>query len=193
MAGCIMCSVSIPVSLYRVHKGQMTQQSERMRTAMLSVLDKVYLTENLPESWRALHDKAYAAAYVKAAARAYHACEYIYAKKDLAEAVRLDPSLIENDGRILSEILSGWSDAPMGEEPLAYLEAVYKNFPDGFLSAHHYRRYFALKSIQLAFEAYQQNDLNNTRSYVLRAIQYQPEWLKNRGVLAILFRSLFHL
>ncbi len=61
LAGCRMTSVAEPVSLYRFHGEQMTRQQSQMTEATFAVLDKVYSSHDLPESWRELKDAAYAA------------------------------------------------------------------------------------------------------------------------------------
>ena len=192
-AGCRMGWVARPVSLYRIHGQQMTRQAKRMRKAMLTVLDKTFNYPDLPESWLAMRDRAYAAAYVKAAARAYYTTALASAKRDLAEAVRLDPSLLDHEARKLTNQLAGWANAPMVDDPLAYLERMYENLPDTLSRLRQRRRHHLGQiAMQMVFESYNKGDLAKTRSVILRALRYQPSWLINRGVLSIFVRSYFH-
>lgn len=192
-AGCLMKGLAKPVSLYRTHPAQMTRGAERMRTAMLAVLDKVFNQPDLPESWKVMQNEAYAAAYVRSAARAYHADLFELAKGDLSSAAQLDPHLMEDNGSRLAEIFSGWAVAPMVKDPLAYLEKVYMNLPDE-LKAMHKNRLLHLSSLALDI-AYQQIRLKNAIKslyFYLRASRYQPGLLINRGVLAMMVRSYLH-
>ena len=192
-AGCRMGWVARPVSLYRIHGQQMTRQAKRMRKAMLTVLDKTFNYPDLPESWLAMRDRAYAAAYMKAAARAYYTTALASAKRDLAQAVYLDPSLLDNEARQLTNQLAGWANAPMVDDPLAYLERVYENLPDTLSWLRQRRRHqLGQIAMQMVFEFYNKGDLTETRSVILRAFRYQPSWLMNRGALSIFVRSCFH-
>jgi tetratricopeptide (TPR) repeat protein len=157
---------------------------------MLTTLDKVYSNPALPPEWLALKDRAYAAAYLKAAARAYHQGAFAEARRDLAECVRLDPAMLDNEGRKLADQLLGWATAPMAQDGLGYLESVYANLPDeAAVLRQRRRRDLAQLGVQLAFEAYKTGNLRQARSALLRALRYQPGWLANRGVLSILARS----
>ncbi len=191
-AGCGMASVAQTVFLYRTHAGQMTRGAARMRQAMLAVLDKTFAAPDLPASWRAMRDKAYAAAYVRAAARAYHAAEYADAQRDLTEAIRLDPALLDGGGHALADQMSGWADAPLGPDPLVYLERVYGHLPAGVpLLRRNRRRELARKAQQLAFESYREGSLGRARDLFLRAFLYRPASLLSRGTLSVCARSFF--
>ncbi|MCB9107500.1 MAG: glycosyltransferase [Anaerolineales bacterium] len=189
-AGCQMHSIIQPVSLYRVHAEQMTRGAERMRTAMLMVLDKTFNDPDLPAKWQTQKNKAYAAAYVRAAARAYLAGTQTDGKNDLNEAVRLDPDLLRDQASGLSRELAGWANAPLAEDPLTYLEQVLDNLPDGLRQLHQRRKSVLAKfAIELAFQAHHQGNRSSTRSLVLRAFRYQPNWLRNRWALSILVKA----
>ena len=191
-AGCPMRWLPVPVSLYRVHAAQMTRGAERMRTAMLATLDKIFSYSDLPKEWRALKNTAYAAVYIRAAARAFHANELINGKADLDKAIQLDSSLLDNHADKLSTQLAGWADAPMVSNSLAYLERVYDNLPDSLAVLRKNRRNnLGQMAVQKAFESYQQGDLAAARFFIHRAFRYQPSWLKNRGALSIFARTYF--
>ncbi|MCB0207878.1 MAG: glycosyltransferase [Anaerolineae bacterium] len=191
-AGCQMCWLPVPVSLYRVHAAQMTRGAERMRTAMLATLDKTFSDSHLPGEWYALKNTAYAAVYVRAAARAFHANELINGKSDLDKAIQLDPTLLDNHADKLSTQLAGWADAPMVSDSLAYLERVFDNLPDSLAVLRQKKRhYLGQMAMQKAFEHYRQGDLAAARFFVRRAFRYQPGWIKNRGALSIFARSHF--
>ena len=189
--GCRMGYVNQPVSLYRFHTAQMTRIGAQMTTATFAVLDKLYSNPDLPPAWQNLHDMAYSRAYLRAAAQAYHAQNYDYAKNCIENAVQLDRALAENDGQRLAEIFSGWIDLPKTSRPLDFLEIVYDNLPDSLPALkQHKRELVGQAAIQLAFYSYQQGDLPMTRYAVQRAFACQPRYLLNRGALTIFLRSL---
>jgi hypothetical protein len=188
--GCRMDWVAQPVSLYRIHRQQMTRGAERMRTAMFMVLDKTFGYLDLPESWRAQRDRAYAAAYTRAAARFYHAGAWAEGQRDLVQAATLNPDLLENEAQRLATQLAGWADAPVAENPLAYLEKVYDTLPESLaILRSRRRRDLGRMAMQLAFRAYHKGDLGQTRRFAWQALCYQPTWVQNRGVLSIFLRS----
>jgi hypothetical protein len=190
--GCLLEHVPQPVSLYRVHRSQMTRDTDRMRTAMLTVLDKTYALANLPASWQAMRNRAYAATLVRAAARAYHAAEIPSAKRDLAEAIRLNSSLLDNNASELLTHLVAWAYAPMSTDPLDYLERVCANLPDNMAQyRNHCRPYLGQMAIDLAFHAYSHGRPIKTRSLVWRALFYWPKLMTNRGVWSIIARSIY--
>lgn len=191
MAGCKIASFNEIVCIYRVHSSQMTKQPVRMRTAMLTLLDKVFRNTALPPEWKDLQDKAEAAALVKAAAREYHAGLTADAKRDLTRAVRQDPGLLAENGNILASLLAGWAEGPTIEDPLKYLKEVYQGLPgDLLLLKRRYHKDLARLSMQLAFDSYQRGQLSKSRYYILQAAINRPAWLANRGVLSMLMRSL---
>jgi len=190
LVGCQFGHVDQSVSLYRIHGDQMTRESDRMRTAMLTVLGKITENPDLPADWHAQTKAAYAAAYVRSAARFYHAAEFDRARQDLAEAVSLDPTLLDDGAGLLWNQLVGWANAPTCTNPLGYLERVYANLPDALDNLRRQRRTnLGETAANLAFESYQQGNRNRTRALMWRALYYQPSLLTNRGALSVLAQS----
>jgi tetratricopeptide (TPR) repeat protein len=189
-AGCKMAWVPQPVAYYRFHSAQMTRIGSQMTKATFAVLDKVYADPDLPESWLSLKDRAYASAYLRAAAQAYLAEDFDHAKTCLSKAIERNPELAKSEGRMLADQFVAWSDIPKVRHPLQFLETIYSNLPDCVATLHAQRKQHLGKvAIQLAFEAYQRGDYRVTYSAALRAFRYRPQFLMNRGALAIFLRS----
>lgn len=190
--GCPMDYVTKPVSFYRFHTAQMTRIGAQMTTATFSVLDKLYADPALPPAWIKLHDQAYSQAYLRAAAQAYHAAQYDYAKECIEKAVELDPALALEEGQPLADTFNAWIDLPKTTRPLEYLETIYNHLPASQLALQQRKQqHIGKAAIQLAFYSYQQGDMATTRYAILRAFGYQPHYLLNRGALAIFLRSLY--
>jgi glycosyltransferase involved in cell wall biosynthesis len=189
-AGCRMGWVPHPVSLYRFHTRQMTRDKERMTTATFAVLEKVYNDPDLPEEWLALKDRAYSSAYMRAAIQAFRMGDTQEGAEALAEAVRLEPALMEKDGDIMADRLLGLSDSPKVMDRLPFLELIYGNLPDSLavLKSQRKRR-LSQAAVELGFRSYQAEDYTRARHFMWRAIQYRPGWLANRGVVAVLLKS----
>lgn len=189
-AGCRMGWVPHPVSLYRFHTRQMTRDKERMTAATFAVLKKVYSDPDLPQEWLDLKDKAYSNAYLRAAIQAFRTGETQEGADALAEAVRLDPSLLDNDGEMMAKRLLGLSDSPKVKDRLPFLELVYNHLPESLSALKAQRRErLSQAAVELAFRSYQAEDYTRARHFMLRAVQYRPAWLANRGVVSVLLKS----
>jgi glycosyltransferase involved in cell wall biosynthesis len=188
--GCRMGWVPHPVSLYRFHTRQMTHDKDRMNTANFAVLKKVYSDPDLPEEWLALKEKAYSNAYLRASIQAYRIGQTREGADALAEAVRRDPTLLDKDGDVLSNRLLGLADSPKVKDRLLFLETIYDHLPESLsvLKSQRKRR-LSQAAVELGFKSYQANDYHRARHFMWRAIQYRPQWLRNRGVVAVLVKS----
>jgi glycosyltransferase involved in cell wall biosynthesis len=189
-AGCPMRWIGKPVFLYRFHDSQMTRIGPQMTEATFSVLDKHFADPDLPQEWRNYRDVAYSSAYLRAAAQAFSGQEYSLAQEYLNEAVKLNPKLISDDGELLVSKFAAWTRFPKGNDPLKFLEDIYNNLPNDLDVVRQRRRQdLGRAAMELAFNRFHDGDMKDTRTYVRRAVGYQPGWLTNRGVLSILFRS----
>jgi hypothetical protein len=161
-----------------------------MTTATFAVLEKVYSDPGLPEEWLALKDRAYSSAYLRAAIQAFRMDDTQEGAEALAEAVRLDPELLAKNGDVLADRLIGLSDSPKVQNRLPFLELIYNNLPESLSDLKSQRRTrLSRAAVELGFRSYQAEDYKRSRHYMWRAIQYRPQWLSNRGVVAVLVKS----
>jgi hypothetical protein len=179
-----------PAALYRFHTAQMTRDGRQMTTATFAVLDKVFNNPDLPAAWLALRDKAYSQAYLRKTAQAYRVRDYETGCESLKKAIALDPTLAEKESETLANQFSAWVELPKISDKFTFLEDIYQNLPPE-LPAINSRKHKDLgqAAIQMAFEAYSQGDMAETRLGVRRALRYQPGRITNRGTLSILMRS----
>lgn len=188
--GCPMVYVPQPVSRYRFHRQQMTRIGRQMTQATFSVLDKVFQDPDLPESWRGMHDLAYSNANIRAMAQAYQSRDYPQAQQYLREAVRLDPTLLENSADVLARRLNGLANSPKNIDPLAFLENIYHNLPPELaVLQERANKELSQTAVEYAFQAYRQKEYTTARSAVQRALRYQPSWIRNRGVISIWLKA----
>lgn len=188
-AGCPMRWIAAPVSLYRFHPAQMTRDGSQMTSANFAVLDKVFRDPGLPESWKEWRNEAYSNAELRASAHCYLVGDFLHAKAHLTRAVELNGRLLSDGGRALAGHFAAWADLPKTNDPIGFLESIYRHLPDrlGFLS----RRgdEIGRVALNLAFESHRAGNRRAARTALWRALRYQPLWLTNRGVLSILFKS----
>jgi glycosyltransferase involved in cell wall biosynthesis len=185
-AGCQMAWLENPVVAYRLHSGQMTRQSERMRKALHLTLDKFFNQPGLPEHLKVFKKTAYASALVHAAAFAYLSNEFDRGQLDLAEAVSLDPTLRDKRYKRLVDLLVDWSHDPRLNEPADFLRRIIRNPPPkqpGLVLQ--LRRAMADVLLGSLFKSSRET-WRRRRWDLLRVILYKPDWLLNRGVLRMI-------
>jgi glycosyltransferase involved in cell wall biosynthesis len=185
-SGCQIAWLDHLVVAYRLHTGQMTRQSERMRKAILLTLDKFFNQPELPEHLRVFKNTSYGSGLIHAAAFAYLANEFDRGQLDLTEAVRLDPTLKDQHYKRLVGLLVDWSHDPRLNEPADFLERIMRNPPPSQpgLGAQ-LRRAMADAMLGSLFKSSRET-WRRRRWDLLRAILYKPDWLFNRGVLRMI-------
>lgn len=190
LAGCRFGWVERPVLVYRTHPNQMSRESDRMRIAALTTLDKFFKQPNVPESLRQIRDKVYSVTFINAAGRAYRAGEAAAARFDLEEAVRLYPAWAAEEREQLVDMLLSWADTLDTDGMVAYLTHVYDNLP-ACLAALRSRRHLEIGKVYLsrAFLALANGQREQARTHAMRGVLQDPRWLANRGVLSILLTS----
>ena len=191
--GCQFGWVDEPVAYYRFHTAQMTRIGRQMTEATFAVVDKTFTDPNLPESWRALKDKAYSNANLRAMAQSYLAEDINQAQAYMREAIRLDPLLIAGQSDVLAKRLSALSESPKNACRLSFLERIYANLPD---EADILRKRAPQELGRVAYEAglsaYHQREYQKSRRYLAKAIQYYPSLITNPGVIPTFIKSCLH-
>jgi glycosyltransferase involved in cell wall biosynthesis len=192
LAGCEMGWVETPVSLYRFHTGQMTRNPEQMTAASFAVLDKVFRQPQLPPEWANLRDAAYGNAHLRAAAQSYLNRRYDEGAAHLEQAVALRPELVAEEARPLEKHILAWAQLPKVGDPLTFLADVYDHLPPS-LGALARRKTATLSqtAMDMAFGAYARGDMDTARRASWRAFRLRPTWVRNRGAVALLLRSMW--
>jgi glycosyltransferase involved in cell wall biosynthesis len=189
--GCQMASVDHYVAAYRIHPGQMTSQSERMRTAIFSMLDKFFNRPELPDYLNTQRNVAYASGLVHAGVYAYISNELDRGQCYLAEAVHQDPTLRDRDYERLIGMLVSWAHDPRAIDPISFLTRILSNPPPGQLGfKRQLRRALADVYLSTFFSGTLENWKEN-RWDLFKVILYKPSWLFNRGVVRIFVGAWF--
>ena len=181
--GCQFASVEHIVVAYRYHVGQMTNESDRMRKATLTVIDKFFRQTGIPDEIIARKNSIYASALLKAAAYAYNANEHQKAQNDIIEAVRLNPNLADMGYKKLIARFVSWSSDPRSVTPAIFLQRIIRNPPPGMPGL---KRELHRALADVLLEPIFSSPRKNRRAHrwdLVKAILYKPEWLLNRGVL----------
>jgi hypothetical protein len=157
-----------------------------MRKAILTVLDKFFSQPGLPAELKAYKSTAYGTGLVHAAAFAYHCGEFGKGQRDLAEAVRLDPTLADGHYKRLVELLVGWSQDPRSNEPARFLQRIIENVPPGQPGLRRQLRRATADMLLGSLFRGSPETWRARRRDLLRVILYKPTWLLNRGVLRMI-------
>ena len=81
--------------------------------------------------------------------------------------------------RLLTDYIAAWTSLPKIADPLNYIETVYRNLPSELtLLEPRQNQDLGRIAMQLAYEAYEEGNMDLARTAVRQAIQYQPERLK---------------
>jgi aminoglycoside phosphotransferase (APT) family kinase protein len=114
------------------------------------------------------------------------------ARRYLAEAMKPLPSLVERQEELL-QVIADWAVKQPYGPPSALAQRALDNLPGASTGSGRLRRR-ALGKIHVAqaFAEYAMGHGAQTRRHVLNGLRYDPSFLKNRGVVAILARSFLN-
>ncbi|GAP10770.1 glycosyltransferase [Bellilinea caldifistulae] len=189
--GCNMEVVPVAVSKYRFHTGQMTRNGEQMTTANLAVLEKTFTNPNLSQEWQKMKPKAYAHAHLRAAAHGFLSSDFRFAHEHIRMALKLDPTLSEEGYLRLRNIFSGWTDLPKTEDPVSFLERIYKNLPEELSDLKkESRQIIGMAALNQAFIYYHNHNYSKARKSAWKALFTLPTLYKNFGAFTVLVKSV---
>lgn len=190
-AGCAMDWLKQPVCCYRYHGNNMVRNVPLMKAGLLRALDKFYRQSDLPTETWSLHDLAYSRVYLNVSARAFASGQDEEGRTSLAMATQLDTHLREGHPPRFLNAMASFALQPFSDEPIALLERVIQNLPPEFtLPDWSVRKTRSLFHAVSAFDSYQRQERCATIRHAASALLYDPDWLRNRGLLLIAARSL---
>lgn len=126
-----------------------------------------------------------------AALRHYGLEELAYAQDRLTEAIRSYPGIVEKAEDFAQVVFDNALCLPV--EANQYVNTVFNNLPSEAEPLTRLRaRVFSDVNIARAFEDYYNNSHGTAVRRILRALRTRPTWIRNRGVLSVLVKSLLH-
>lgn len=127
------------------------------------------------------------------ALRNYGTGKIAEAKGQLAEAIALDPAMLEQR-EDFAKLLGHYALRLPVHAPLLYVDTVLQNLPAGAQRLARVRpRVLSDVNIGYAFQDYFAGRRLLVVWRVLTALRYRPSWLRNRGVVSIFLKSLLGL
>jgi hypothetical protein len=168
--GCRMAWTEHSVCAYRIHTGQMVRDGRSQKEAHLVSLDQFFAQADLPVALEQERPRIYAAAFLAGAWREYGANQIEDARRSLARAIELDPSLMEGMFPGLANALAGWAADPSAGDPTAYIERVLANLPPAAARLSALRqRFVSLAVVRAAVDAVEVDNLPLARRYLAGA------------------------
>lgn len=185
--GCSCVWQREPACYYRLHGNNMMRDALLMRDGMLTMLDKLFAYPDLPIAITRQRDRAYANIYMNTAGRCFAAGDNDGGRAALGQALRLNPALVRGEPPQVLGSLASFSLMPMSGDSGAFMERVMSNLPDNAAPLHAWgkQRAQGLWHAVAAFEAAQRKERKPVIEHALQAIWRSPDWLRNRGLLAI--------
>jgi hypothetical protein len=142
------------------------------------------------DSLRPYRSQLLSQVYTGLALRNYGLGRIAEAKRQLAEAITLEPVMLEQTENFVY-LLSHYAMALPNGEPFSYVNTIFQNLPDEAQRLKQIRsNALSRVSVACAFQDYFAGRRRLTVRRVLTALRYRPAWFTNRGVISILLRSL---
>jgi glycosyltransferase involved in cell wall biosynthesis len=131
--------------------------------------------------------------YAGLAMRNYGAGRIAEARHQLSEAIALEPAMLDRPEAFVKSVYDYANRLPFGS-PLAYVDTVFQNLPPQAQRLRHVRsRVLGEVNVVCAFQDYFAGHRRRVPRRVLAALRYHPPFIKNRGVISILVKSLLAL
>ena len=162
--------VTDPIAFVQTMLTQLPPEAEPLRRYQIKLLSRVHTLVAL---------------------RHYSREEWSEAQAHLRQAIQLDPAIVTEPTFFAETVGHNALHLPV-PDPQWYVVQVLDHLPEGGQGLKGLRpRLLGQVSLGRAFEAYANQQRGATVHQVLHALRYQPVFLKNRGVLSILLKSLW--
>jgi glycosyltransferase involved in cell wall biosynthesis len=191
LAGCKMVWSEQLVCKRRMHAHNKSRDARQTRDGVLAVLNNVLPV--LPADLAAERESILAYWYLVGAAGEYAASGLEeYARRDLGEAVRHDPSLVAGKTPPACQVLVSYAGNVHVEDGAAFIERVVDNLPPEALALRGCRRkMLASVYINNAFAFHSIRQTARRRSALWTGLSLDPRGMFRRGVPRLFFESIF--
>lgn len=130
LLGCPMHWMDNTVCAYRFVPRAMSTDPERQTNAQLRVIEKIFASQSFPPSLAKFKAQAMGDTYLKGAARSYTAGFVDKGRENLAQALKWDPGLRNNEYQRVLNLLLFWIVHMQVDSPTQFLNSVFDNLPE---------------------------------------------------------------
>jgi glycosyltransferase involved in cell wall biosynthesis len=176
------------VADYRVHASNSQQDGQAYLRVRNLMYDKIFASPALAPEILAEKEKLYGASYLNAAFHCFATGQIDLAQVDLRRALDIYPPMLAGKPSYFASHLLDFSATFHVQDSQAYLKRFFDTLPSDLNSLRKYRREtFALYHMKAYFRKDQRSSLDAVHD-LFRALCYDPFWITNKGVWALLVK-----
>lgn len=166
-----------PLNTYRMHPGNLTRNTASEELALNAIIRKTFADPRLPESLRALQNRAIAATSLWLASGYYRSGQWDDARRNLAMAWRLTPEWHDNR-KLCVNALQGNALNPWVFDPVEFMQNVLDHLPQEMLWLEGQRKsLLAAAHIGAAFRHLNLGESDQFQQHMLDALEQYPDLL----------------
>lgn len=178
------------VCTYRIHHQNVTLSPQRLHDT-IRVLDKYYNATISHGLGKLIRSEAYANAWLQIANAYYMSGQTSDACACVRCALEWQPELLSQNAKGLQIRIRNWILDPRVVSSLQHLDLILANLPEeAKLNDAAQHRLWAQANMDIAYSSYNCGDYRRVVMTVLRALCHDPSWIQNRGLWAIIAKSL---
>jgi len=191
LAGCQTIWSTEAVAVVLVHTNNSLRNWDKVKNGRIDFLESVFANPEISARLKMSRDEVFAVYHLALSWQAYDGGLVKEGQQELLQAINLDSTLCAHNHRRILEGIINYSQYFLVMAPIVFVHQVFANLPDSLSHLLKYRREVLGKTwMSHAWQLYKKGELQNVPQSILHAVWYQPAFLKNRGILAMLLRSL---
>lgn len=191
LAGCPVVWSEEIIAVVLAHGTNSLRNWPSLKQGRLNFLHKLFSNPQFIKNLSISKEEVFAGYHLALAWQAYDYGFLAEGKQELSHAVELNPKLCERNFEIIQTTITGYAKHYLCIDPINFVRQVFQNLPPSLVHFRRYRREVLGKVwMSRAWVAHPEGRFALARQSVLHAIWYRPSYLKDRGVLSILFQSL---
>lgn len=189
--GCKMKWTKIDVLKQYFHPLSSSNNIQRALEYYLLFIQKAYRDPNLATKSETTLERAQAEVYLHFAIRQFAAENFKAGCSSLVYAVQLAPSFTSKDQEIITREIESYAWSPFVRQPVVFIEQILAHLPKElqFLSSHK-NKMLASAWHSEAVRFHSQKNWKKTKTALLNCLKFDPTVSLNRGIIAMLIRSL---
>jgi hypothetical protein len=187
LAGCQMACIAQPLSVARIQSVSLSRQLYRHADSAQRALAAIFEHPAWPSDRADLVARAYAFQQIRLAASAFLDENPAVGLRFLEKALAHDPALSGQDRDLFAARLSGYLSGLSLDDPAQVIASAAESLADHRQLA---RELHAVYQRDRAFRANRLERWPEARQAAQAALKHKPAYLLNRGLVAVLLRSL---
>lgn len=190
LAGCENVWTKKNVAVVLAHSSNSLRNWPVVRKSRLDFFEKLFTRPEFVANLSLSKEQIYAKLHLMLAWLAYESGLAEEGKKELADAVRLDPSLASHGGESLEKSMVDFSFYYLVADPAAFIKKVMSALPDSLQQVEKKRRdILGTVYMGAAWRMNRKEEIPLIRKNIVYALYYRPAYLLNRGVWSLFLKT----